>query len=313
MKMDVKTAATVAFIIGLLIGAAAGYLAAPKGISPAQYQALLEQRDKLQAQVSDLQGQVQSLQGQVKSLQAKLEKLQQELSGRQQYTVLIAYKEGIGYYLTDAKGRTLYYFAKDVPGSGKSACYGDCAKKWPPFYVENLVLPPGLSREDFSVITRSDGKKQLAYKGWPLYYFFKDAKPGDTNGEDVKHVWFVMKPDYTVMIAYKEGVGTYLVDSKGMTLYWFKKDSPGKSVCEGECLAKWPPFYVEEVVAPSPIQGDFGVIQAHGGKQVTFRGYPLYYFFMDKAPGDTKGQGVKGVWYVVDPFNFPPAMGSGGY
>ncbi len=224
---------------------------------------------------------------------------------KENYTVLIAYKEGLGFYLTDGKGMTLYVFSKDV--AGESACMGACLEKWPPFYAEKIVAPPGIDPADFGTITRPDGTKQTTYKGWPLYYFFKDEAPGDTYGEGVKNVWFVAKvPFYTVMIGYKEGIGTYLVDGKGMTLYYFVKDSPGKSVCVGECLKKWPAFYTEELILPSALSAkDFGVItRPDGTEQLTFRGWPLYYFFKDEARGDTNGQGVKGVWYVIDPFTF---------
>lgn len=49
-----------------------------------------------------------------------------------------------------------------------------------------------------------------------------------------------------------------------------------------------------------------GITREDGKKQTTFRGYPLYYWAGDKAPGDTKGQGMKNVWYVIDPAKFPP-------
>lgn len=116
--------------------------------------------------------------------------------------------------------------------------------------------------------------------------------------------------DHAVMAKTKDGVGTYLSDAKGMTLYWFKKDSPGKSACAGPCVEKWPVYYREKVMAGKGMsEGDFGTItREDGGKQTTFRGYPLYYWVGDKAPGDTNGQGVKDVWYVVDPAAFPPKM-----
>ena len=47
---------------------------------------------------------------------------------------------------------------------------------------------------DYSVITRDDGKTQLAYKGKPLYYWIKDTKPGDKTGEGVNQVWRAAKP-----------------------------------------------------------------------------------------------------------------------
>jgi len=40
------------------------------------------------------------------------------------------------------------------------------------------------------VINRPDGSKQLAYDGWPLYYFSNDVNPGDTNGQGVGNVWY---------------------------------------------------------------------------------------------------------------------------
>ena len=116
--------------------------------------------------------------------------------------------------------------------------------------------------------------------------------------------------DHAVKKTTKAGVGSYLVDAKGMTLYWFKKDSPGKSACAGPCVERWPVYYREKVAAGEGTkEGDFGTITREDGKkQTTFRGYPLYYWVGDKAKGDTAGQGVNGVWYVIDPADFPPKM-----
>ncbi len=219
------------------------------------------------------------------------------------YTVNIAYNEKVGFYLVDSRGRTLYFFAKDY--DGKSHCYGECAQKWPVFYAENLVLPLGLNPDDFGVITRDDGTKQLTYKGWPLYYFFKDTKPGDINGDGVKGVWFVAKPDYTVMVAVKEGLGAYLVDAYGRTLYFFAKDTEGNSTCYGQCAQKWPPMAPKPsnaIVIPSTLNiTDFQVIMRNDGTlQLVYKGHPLYYWINDKARGDTNGHGVKDVWYVAN-------------
>jgi len=116
--------------------------------------------------------------------------------------------------------------------------------------------------------------------------------------------------DHAVKKATKDGVGSYLVDAKGMTLYWFKKDSPGKSACAGPCVEKWPIYFRDAVAAGEGTKPeDFGTITREDGKkQTTFRGYPLYYWVGDKAKGDTSGQGVNNVWYVIDPANFPPKM-----
>lgn len=112
---------------------------------------------------------------------------------------------------------------------------------------------------------------------------------------------------HAVKSAAKEGLGTFLTDAKGMSLYWFTKDAAGTSNCDAGCLEKWPLYYRETVAPPTGVDaGDFGTItRGDGQKQTTFRGWPLYYFVMDKAAGDTKGQGVKDVWFVIDPAQFP--------
>jgi len=113
---------------------------------------------------------------------------------------------------------------------------------------------------------------------------------------------------HAVKIAKKAGVGSYLADTKGMALYWFKKDAPGKSACAGPCVDKWPLYFRESVAPPAgTAAADFATIKRADGKpQTTFRGYPLYYWASDAKAGDTSGQGVNNVWYVIDPANFPP-------
>lgn len=85
---------------------------------------------------------------------------------------------------------TLYTFAKDAAGSGKSVCNGPCAANWPPLLVDGSPVVTG----DYSVITREDGKKQLAYKGMPLYFWVKDTKPGDKTGDGfLNGAWKIVK------------------------------------------------------------------------------------------------------------------------
>lgn len=112
---------------------------------------------------------------------------------------------------------------------------------------------------------------------------------------------------HAVSVSTKDGIGRYLADAHGRTLYWFKLDHSGESACNGGCLEKWSVYYREKVAPPKDINaGDFGFITRPDGRnQTTFRGYPLYYFFKDSQPGDTFGQGVKGVWFVIDPAGFP--------
>jgi predicted lipoprotein with Yx(FWY)xxD motif len=109
--------------------------------------------------------------------------------------------------------------------------------------------------------------------------------------------------NHAIKLSEKSGVGKFLTDAKGMTLYIFKKDSPGKSVCAGPCVVKWPLYYREKVSAPEGVAaGDFGTITREDGKpQTTYKGLPLYYFSGDKAAGDVMGQGFGSVWFVANP------------
>jgi predicted lipoprotein with Yx(FWY)xxD motif len=109
--------------------------------------------------------------------------------------------------------------------------------------------------------------------------------------------------DPTIKLSEKDGVGKFLTDSQGMTLYIFKKDSPGKSVCAGPCVEKWPLYFRQMVTVPEGLNaGDFGTVTREDGKQQTnYKGSPLYYFGGDKAPGDVQGQGVGNVWFVANP------------
>lgn len=100
-----------------------------------------------------------------------------------------------------------------------------------------------------------------------------------------------------------EKTGKYLADSKGMTLYYFKKDEPGKSNCAGECLENWPPFTEKDFDVPEGFdKKDFGTIKREdtGAEQVAYKGFPLYYFANDKQEGHVNGEGVKDVWYIVN-------------
>ena len=98
----------------------------------------------------------------------------------------------------------------------------------------------------------------------------------------------------------KMSTGGYLVDSKGMTLYFFTKDVDGTSACTGACLEKWPVFYAENIKVSGLGSADFGTItRSDGSRQTTYLGWPLYYYFQDKAPGDITGEGVGKVWYLA--------------
>lgn len=99
----------------------------------------------------------------------------------------------LGKILVDAKGFTLYTFKNDVVDSGKSAAEA-LAGAWPPLSLD--AAPSGITGATgaWTVFTRVDGKKQVAYKGMPLYFFANDKAAGDTNGDKVANVWFAAVP-----------------------------------------------------------------------------------------------------------------------
>ena len=87
-------------------------------------------------------------------------------------------------------GMTLYTFDRDTVGSGKSACNGPCAANWPPLMARAGDSGSG----DWSVVVRDDGSRQWAFRGKPVYYWVKDAKPGDRTGDGVNNVWHLARP-----------------------------------------------------------------------------------------------------------------------
>jgi predicted lipoprotein with Yx(FWY)xxD motif len=83
-----------------------------------------------------------------------------------------------------SNGMTVYAFAKDVAGSGKSACTGACATRWPALTIPSGAMPvagAGVTGP-LATITRDDGTLQVTCKGIPLYFFSGDSAPGDTKG-----------------------------------------------------------------------------------------------------------------------------------
>ena len=94
-----------------------------------------------------------------------------------------------GSYMADFQGMTLYTYDKDT--TGVSNCTGGCAKAWPPYTsgaTAEKTLPASIT-----VITRTDGSKQFAWKGMPLYYYVSDTKAGDITGDGVGGVWHIVK------------------------------------------------------------------------------------------------------------------------
>jgi predicted lipoprotein with Yx(FWY)xxD motif len=116
-------------------------------------------------------------------------------------------------------------------------------------------------------------------------------------------------PVAAVSVGSAANVGKVLVDSKGMTLYYFQKDQKGsgKSKCSGACAAAWPPLLTgAEAEAMTGVQTSMlGTIKrSDGTTQVTYAGWPLYTFVEDKKPGEDNGTDSKAFgasWYPLHP------------
>ncbi len=99
----------------------------------------------------------------------------------------------------------------------------------------------------------------------------------------------------------KTSVGPVLADAKGLTLYWYAKDTQMSSACTGSCATAWPPLTGKPGAAMGVrLVGKFGTItRANGVLQATYKGHPLYLYAADMAPGQVKGNGLGGVWHVI--------------
>lgn len=250
-----------------------------------------------------------------------------------EYSVQLSEDPTLGKILTDANGKTLYYFSLDHNGESVF-CVDNCIDAWPIFYQANLTLGAGLDASDFGKVTRADGTQQSTYKGWPLYYFANDAAAGETKGEGVNDVWFVAKPDYSIMLVkaqligkdpngvetkltsdYEEGEGQtfYFTDGEGNTLYRFYADTKNQNnYTESDFSnnALWPIYGPELGAIPSIInQSDFQTIDVFGRPQITYKGWPLYTFEQDQKRGDNFGVGFPqpGIWPIANQ-NTTPAQ-----
>lgn len=105
----------------------------------------------------------------------------------------------------------------------------------------------------------------------------------------------------TVVATADSEFGTILVDGEGMTLYLFTQDTPNTSNCFDDCLEAWPILEGEPTAGEGVDESLLGSITRDDGTvQATYNEWPLYYFAQDQAPGDTTGQAVNDVWWVID-------------
>jgi predicted lipoprotein with Yx(FWY)xxD motif len=213
--------------------------------------------------------------------------------------------------LVDVSGRTLYTFAGDARHDGQDCAGNGCSLQWQPVAAPALALALG----EFSVVKRADGSQQWAYKGRPLYVYPGDKLPGDANGLGVDPRWSVAAVSENfhpahVSVALFNGYGAALT-LDGMTLYGgypFEKRWGGRNLrdtftnqyargkrlgaaaCLDGCLKSWHPL-----LAPADATSNGlweAVARPDGTRQWAYKGYALYTYAGDKAPGDHNGQAI---------------------
>ena len=232
---------------------------------------------------------------------------------QQSVSVVASQYSSLGTVLTDGDGNALYLFTADE--RGVSNCSGQCADFWPPLLTDSEpIAGDGVSAGLLGTIAR-DASTQVTYNGWPLYYYGPDTQPGDVLGQDVGGVWFVVsifggpiQTNASVNLAEHGELGNILVDTSGRSLYLFTPDTRGASNCAGVCAEFWPPLLtIEAPQAGDGVSADAlaTTVRDDGSTQVTYNGWPLYYFAFDGKPGDANGQDSGDVWYVLSAHGGP--------
>jgi predicted lipoprotein with Yx(FWY)xxD motif len=216
-----------------------------------------------------------------------------------------------GYALVDGRGMTLYTF--DGKSAEEPSCSGDpCIRRWIPVRTGAVANAIG----GFSPILRADGITQWAYKGKPLYTFVGDTGPLDANGAGIDKKWHValVSRHFMPLDVKMRGSlanGRILTDTAGMTIY--RRDAFRQEVgihglahgtlglpafgrmigtrgCDTECLRNWRPLNAPVDAQPS---GYWDVATRDDGmKQWVYKGYALYTYTGDAAPGDMNGNDI---------------------
>lgn len=117
------------------------------------------------------------------------------MAERSSTPTLKAGSSSFGKVLFDGRGFAVYAFTRD---HGQSACYGACAKAWPPYFAPNGVLSTAgaVQRALLGTVKRRNGRRQITYAGKPLYFYVGDRKPRQILCQDVVEFggrWLVLR------------------------------------------------------------------------------------------------------------------------
>jgi predicted lipoprotein with Yx(FWY)xxD motif len=106
-----------------------------------------------------------------------------------------------GRILFAGNGRALYGFTRDRR-NGPSQCYGGCAAAWPVYFAKGtLKAGAGVKQSLIGTTRRRDGRRQVTYNGWPLYYYAHE-KAGEVKCQNVEThggTWLVVRPAGTLL------------------------------------------------------------------------------------------------------------------
>lgn len=135
-----------------------------------------------------------------------------------------------------------------------------------------------------------------------------DTAAVDTAAADTTTAYTDTVSDVALGVDTLEGAGPYLTDSRERALYLFTPDTAGASTCYEKCASMWPPLTASEgsVKSAGPVKsGLIGYVPRDDGEtQVTYGGWPLYYYARDRGSAVASGQDVHGFggeWYLVTP------------
>jgi predicted lipoprotein with Yx(FWY)xxD motif len=119
-------------------------------------------------------------------------------AGTQAKATITAAQSRYGTVLFDGKGRVLYGFTRDKRGK-PSTCYGACARAWPVYYKTSALRGgKGVKQKLIGTVKRKDGRLQVTYNGWPLYYYIHDTSRGQISCQNVNQyggLWLVVRPN----------------------------------------------------------------------------------------------------------------------
>jgi predicted lipoprotein with Yx(FWY)xxD motif len=185
----------------------------------------------------------------------------------------------------------------------------------------------GVERAEVARFHRQDGSWQTSYKGFPLYHRAAEAGSRAVDGDGLRDglggQWFLAR-DYLAFLASSRVTApdgqlreqTFLTDGYGRTLYVCLDDRPGsasaapESACDAACLVQRPAWHaaatLRSTALPSAVMAAAlgSMVRSDGSVQLTYRGWPLYYFRGDLELGDSAGHNQR-AWRAIDPTALP--------